>query len=234
MTVKNNVIRYVAGVIATICIVSAAFGDSLCSYAAEDATKTEDNINYKNGGGYAVTGQLYHAGYATQIYDATNGLPTSDANYILGASDGSIWIGGYSGIIRYDGTTFEKLDTADGMTSARAIYEDSKGRIWLGTNDNGVVVIEKSSRLNLTYKDGLPSSSIRSFAEDNTGDIYIATTAGVCYVDEDMAIHVIDDSRINNERILKLQSDSEGVIYGQAKNGLIFKIYNDKVTIAPT
>ena len=54
------------------------------------------------GGGFAATGQITDGGYISEIYDASNGLPTSDANYILCSSDGYIWIGGYSGIIRYD------------------------------------------------------------------------------------------------------------------------------------
>ena len=62
------------------------------------------------GGGYAASGQLDNAGYMAQLYDATNGLPTSDANCVLATSDGYIYIGGYSGILRYDGSVFERLD----------------------------------------------------------------------------------------------------------------------------
>ncbi|MBQ1721370.1 MAG: hypothetical protein II020_05530, partial [Lachnospiraceae bacterium] len=55
------------------------------------------------GGGYAASNQLEGVGFTTEVYDASNGLPTSDAMFLLGANDGSIWIGGYSGVIRYDG-----------------------------------------------------------------------------------------------------------------------------------
>ena len=182
------------------------------------------------GGGYAATGQTPGASYTSEIYDATNGLPTSDANFILGASDGYLWIGGYSGIIRYDGTTFERLDTADGLTSGRGLFEDSKGRIWVATNDNGVVVLDGEDRVHFTYKEGLPSSSIRIFAEGKNGDIYIGTTAGVCYADSDMVLHIINDKRINEERVLKLVSDQAGKIYGQTKNGIIFSIEDHKVS----
>ncbi len=233
MAVKKKGIQFITASIAALCIVLSFFGAKLSSSAANDYNSeniSEENVTYRSGGGYALTGQLYKADYITQIYDASNGLPTSDSNYILGASDGTIWIGGYSGVIRYDGTTFDYLDGSDGLTSARAIFEDSKGRIWVGTNDSGVVVIDKSTRINLTSKDGLTASSIRSFAEDATGDIYVATTAGVCYVDSSMAIHVIDDSRINDERVLKLQADSNGAIYGQTKSGRLFKIENDMIT----
>ena len=193
----------------------------------------EDDINDKKdlniGGGYAVTNQIDNVGYTAELYDATNGLPTSDANYILGTRDGYLWIGGYSGIIRYDGTEFERLDTSDGLTSGRCIYEDSKNRVWVGTNDGGVVMIDKEERTSFTYKDGLPSSSIRSFAEDKEGNIFVGTTAGVAYIDSDMNVNVIDDSRINEERILKLEADDEGVIYCQTANGIMFTINNYKV-----
>ncbi|WP_029233049.1 hybrid sensor histidine kinase/response regulator [Butyrivibrio sp. VCB2006] len=181
------------------------------------------------GGGYAVTNQMDGAGYAAYVYDATNGLPTSDAMYILGASDGYVWLGGYSGVIKYDGSTFERLSTDNGLTSARAIFEDSQKRIWVGTNDNGVVVIDGASRRQYTIFDGLPSSSIRHFAEDYSGNIIIGTTAGLCYVGEDMMLHEMNDPRLRNERVLKLSIGLDGIIYGQTGNGKVFSIVNCKV-----
>ena len=76
------------------------------SVSATDESQTTDSVidpDHLIGGGYAITGQIESAGYAAQIYDVTNGLPTSDANFILGSSEGYVWIGGYSGILRYDG-----------------------------------------------------------------------------------------------------------------------------------
>ena len=71
--------------------------------ASVNNTDASETANVNMGGGYAITGQITQEGYTAQIYDASNGLITSDANYILGASDGYVWIGGYSGIMRYDG-----------------------------------------------------------------------------------------------------------------------------------
>ena len=45
-------------------------------------------------------------GYSAVVYDNTNGLPTSEANCIAETSEGFIWIGGYSGLICYDGANF--------------------------------------------------------------------------------------------------------------------------------
>ena len=183
----------------------------------------------KIGGGYAVTGQLSDVGYTAQMYDAANGLPTSDANYILGSTDGYIWIGGYSGIIKYDGNTFERLDSASGLTSGRVIFEDSKQRIWVGTNDNGVVMINGSESRHYTYKDGLPSSSIRAFEEDSSGNIYIGTTSGIAYVDGDLRLGQVNDNRLYDEIILRLVSDKSGNVYGSTKDGDVFLINDGKV-----
>ncbi len=182
------------------------------------------------GGGYAITRQFSDMGYTSFIYDATNGLPTSDANYLLGASNGNIWIGGYSGIIRYDGNVFDRLPTSNGLTSGRAFFEDSKQRIWVGTNDNGVVVIDGEQIRQYTYKDGMPSSSIRNFAEDKEGNIFVATTSGLAFIKENGLVYQLSDSVLNTERILKLESDSAGVIYGQTTNGYVFSIKNRNIS----
>ena len=205
---------------ATTCIICYIM-TGLNVYAADE------NVS---GGGYAITGQTPKVGYTAKIYDATNGLPTSDANYVLGTSDGYVWIGGYSGIIRYDGSSFTRLDTSDGLTSGRSMFEDSEGRIWVATNDNGAVVLDGEQRIHYTYKDGLPSSSLRVFAEDNNGNVFIGTTAGLAYVDNKGGLHPMDDPRLNEERILKLEANSEGRIYGHTKNGKIFAIDNCKIT----
>ncbi len=204
----------------------ALFILSIFSFAAIPA-KAESTEGI--GGGYAVTGQLEDVGYSSVIYDAEEGMPTSDANYVLGASDGYIWIGGYSGILRYDGNTFTRLPNSGGFTNGRGLFEDNKGRIWVGTNDNGVVVIDGKDTTHLTYKEGLPSSSIRTFAQDNEGNVFIGTTEGVCYADPEMNIHVVDDKRIKSEMILKLDSDPTGKIYGHTKSGIIFLIDNKTV-----
>ncbi|MBP5249714.1 MAG: response regulator, partial [Lachnospiraceae bacterium] len=182
------------------------------------------------GGGYAASGQIDGKGFSAELFDASNGLPTSDANCILGSSDGYIWIGGYSGIIRYNGSSFERLDTSGGLTSGRYIFEDSRKRIWVATNDNGVVVLQGENSWHFTYKDGLTSSSFRAFAEDASGNIFMGSTAGVSYVDPNMNLHLIKDDRLDEERILRLEADSTGRIYGVTRNGKVFSIDNTKIS----
>ncbi|MCR5473937.1 MAG: response regulator [Lachnospiraceae bacterium] len=207
-----------------------ATGSAVRAEAGHTSQVSHRGEGFKTGGGYAASGQLPEVGYMAQLYDASNGLPTSDANYILESRAGYIWIGSYAGIIRYDGLSFERMDASGGLTSGRVMYEDRAGRIWVGTNDNGIVVLDGPESLHITYKEGLPSSSIRSFAEDSDGAIYVGSTSGVCYIGGDMKPVVVKDDRIEQESIIRIVSDDEGNIYGNTKNGAIFSITDGKVT----
>ena len=76
-------------------------------------------------------------GYSSILYDQTKGrLPTSEAKAIAETSDGFIWIGSYSGLIRYDGNTFENMSINAGISSVVSLYVDSQNRLWIGTNDS--------------------------------------------------------------------------------------------------
>ncbi|MCR4797401.1 MAG: response regulator [Lachnospiraceae bacterium] len=214
--------------------VSAAFGTSRVMAADADGVTGQEKGGAlkQKGGGYAVSGQLNNVGYSAVLYNAENGLPTSDANCIYSTSKGYIWIGGYSGILRYDGREFERLDATNGLTSGRSIFEDSRGRIWVGTNDNGIVMFENEDSetgTHYTYKEGLPSSSIRAFAEDAEGVIYFGTTGGISYMDDSGEIRVLDDPRINNEYIGQMVQDSRGVVFGNTRSGAVFSIRSGKI-----
>lgn len=184
----------------------------------------EDNEGVLTGGGYAATGQALNVSYATVLYGASNGLPTSDATCILCSSDGRIWIGGYAGVIVYDGKNFERLDSTDGLTSARALFEDSEGRIWVGTNDNGIVVLDGDTSIRYTYEEGLPSSSVRAFSEDRDGNVFAGTTAGLVYVDSSGKLNRLSHGKLDTERIKMLDSDGKGRIYGLTASGSVFTI----------
>ncbi len=182
------------------------------------------------GGGKAVTGQLEGMGYAAFLYDSSNGLPTSDANAIVCTRNGFIWIGSYCGLIMYDGTNFGRMDTSFGVTNGNALFEDSKARLWVGSNDNGLIVFENDGTTRrYDYEDGLTSLSIRTITEDEEGNIIVGTTSGICYVDRNMELHRLDSSIINDAYITRLVTDSEGTVFGSTKAGAVFGIRDLKL-----
>ena len=94
-------------------------------------------------------------GFSAVLYDNRNGLPTADANAIAETGEGFLWIGSYAGLIRYDGNTFERLDSTNGITSIRSLFVDSRDRLWIGTNANGFAVMERGEYRIWDLRDGL-------------------------------------------------------------------------------
>lgn len=213
-------------------VFAALLGLTVLGITTSVNAKETDSENNKVqiGGGYAATGQLDQMGYYAQIYDATNGLPTSESNFVMASDDGFIWICGYSGVIRYDGKSFVRFTETEGLTSGRALFEDSSHRIWIGTNDNGVIYFDSNrTPHHITTEDGLASSSIRTFAEDSDGCVFIGTTEGITYVDADGNIERLNDEHLNNKRILRMDAAKDGTIYGYTKAGDIFSLKEGKV-----
>ncbi|MBQ8923952.1 MAG: hypothetical protein IJ053_04070, partial [Lachnospiraceae bacterium] len=169
-------------------------------------------------------------GFTSFLYDNSNGLPTSEANDIAQTSDGFIWIGSYSGLIRYDGNDFIRYDSSTGIASVVSLYVDSKDRLWIGTNDNGVAVYEKGEFTVYGQVEGLNSYSIRSMVEDTDGNIIIATTQGMAYVDTENEFHLINEPQVNNEYVCELRKGPNGVVYGETLSGAIFTVEDRKIT----
>lgn len=121
-----------------------------------------------------------------RVYDQTNGLPTGEANTVIQTSDGYIWIGSYGGLIRYNGTTFRNYSEEDVIKSSsiRTLFEDSKGRLWIGTNDMGVYLCENNEFTLLTYETSNEYLSVCSFAEGSDDSVYAGTTSGLSKVSE--------------------------------------------------
>lgn len=169
--------------------------------------------------------------YTAILYNSANGLPTSEANAIAQSEDGFIWIGGYSGLIRYDGTNFTRFDSTTGISSVFSLYVDTKDRVWVGTNENGVAYYDHGDIHVYGIVDALKSFSIRAMTEDRQGNILIATTQGLAYVGgEDLEIHAIDDPQVNLEYITRLVRTNEGDVYGLTQNGAVFKVDNLRIS----
>ncbi|MBQ6259518.1 MAG: histidine kinase, partial [Lachnospiraceae bacterium] len=168
-------------------------------------------------------------GFSTVLYDSSNGLPTSEANAIVQTGDGFIWIGSYAGLIRYDGNTFERMDSTGGLTSIKCLYVDSKGRLWIGTNENGVAVMENGQVRQWGKLDGMRSSHTRAITEDPNGTIYVATSGGIAMIDKDFKLHMLEDEKISKADMRDLRIGKDGVIYGTTDTGDLMKIRDGKL-----
>lgn len=168
--------------------------------------------------------------YSAVLYNNSNGLPTSEANAVVQTGNGFIYIGSYSGLIRYDGVNFTRYDSSTGITSVVSLCVDSRDRLWVGTNDSGLVLYENGGFTFFDKDDGLTSLSIRSITEDNSGNIVFGTTEGLGYVDGDNTLHMLSDSVIETKYLKNMTRGADGLIYGCTLDGVCFCINDLKIT----
>ena len=88
----------------------------------------------------ATAGDKYTSTYSQTVYNGENGLIGGEANDIVETKDGYLWIGTYSGLYRFDGSTFDTMSDMKDVKNVNCLFEDEEGRLWIGTNDNGVSI----------------------------------------------------------------------------------------------
>jgi ligand-binding sensor domain-containing protein len=150
--------------------------------------------------------------------------------------NGKIWIATYAALFSYTGTMVaafghENLNLKDTeLLHIRSVLADSKGRIWIGNNGIGVLLMEGSAITNFSEKNNLihPTSSRRgdkseagtlehvfTIEEDSEGNIWFG--------DRDTGAWRYDGKIITNYTIDKnLKSKMIWTIYKDNNNSLLF------------
>ena len=115
--------------------------------------------------------------YVQSVYSSNNGLPCGEANDIAQTNDGVLWIGTYAGLYRYNGREFRWVDDYDSVKNVNCLYVDEEGRLWIGTNDNGLSIVIREEVVNIIdHSTGLPSDSVKSIIHATDGYYYVGTT----------------------------------------------------------
>ncbi|MCR4762661.1 MAG: HD domain-containing protein [Lachnospiraceae bacterium] len=118
--------------------------------------------------------------YVQSIYSSNNGLPCGEANDIAQTNDGVLWIGTYAGLYRYNGREFRWVDNYESVKNVNCLYVDEEGRLWIGTNDNGLSIAIREKVVNvLDQSSGLPSNSVRCIVRASDNYYYVGTTASM-------------------------------------------------------
>ncbi len=169
--------------------------------------------------------------YSAVLYNNRNGLPTSEANDIVETSDGFIWIGSYSGLIRYDGNNFVRMGPSTGIAGVTCLKVDHQDRLWVGTNDSGVAMMDQGTIHWWKEEDGLLTVNVSDIEEGSDGTMYVGTPLGVCVIDEDFHAEPLADKRLSGLYIDGLSSGKDGRIYGITSRGDLFVLDKKEVSL---
>lgn len=161
-----------------------------------------------------------------RLFNDENGLPTAEANAVLCTSAGYIWIGGYGGLVRYDGTDFLDLNMQEGV---RALYESGDGVLYIGTS-TGIYTCDGTDFTPVLRKDGSKLTAVRDFAEDGNGRIYAGSNDGLFYIGDDGCVESADPDGLLSKTIYNVTPGVNNEIWGVDLAGALFAI-RDGVTL---
>lgn len=120
--------------------------------------------------------------YVFQHLNTENGLLTNEVKALCQDSKGYMWVGTTDGLQRYDGKRFVNyladLQNPDALHQSwiKAIFEDSRHRLWIGSGAPYLFRQENNSfyNYNLHRPPGSPViDGVNDFAEDRNGDIWL-------------------------------------------------------------
>ncbi len=162
----------------------------------------------------------------------------------VGGSKFHIWTfvqanNGINQLLQYNAITSALLKTYDHNSDpalpsgfvARAIYGDSRNRMWFGLANGGIMVLDENKVWhNINFSNLFPAGSAVSFnaiTSDPFGDIYIGTTNGLVFFDAGKG----DIARLTDPAAYRLYTKANG-LPSNTINAIDYSDFRFKVNIA--
>lgn len=172
--------------------------------------------------------------YISTQWSTAGGLPANSVTDVIQTHDGYIYIGTYEGLVRFNGFDFVVMNRHSSsdynFVSARTLFQDGEGNLWVGSNGEGVQKISPEGNVSFTEADGIPNNSIRAFAQDKEGNLWVGTASGVCYITSDHQIRypqVEDSVDLTNSLVEELYCDTAGRIWLSTTDSQSLYFYAD-------
>lgn len=153
------------------------------------------------------------------------------AEYILrDRTSGTVWLANRSNIWRMnENGQVKSINKIEGLPiiQPRSLFQDRKGRIWIGTRYHGVLVTDEPNAYEPRFRryttaDGLVSDTVWAIAEDNNGRIYLGTGRGIDQLDTESGkiYHFTSDTGAISASVTHLLKDKNGNIWAATVNGI--------------
>ena len=126
--------------------------------------------------------------------DASVGVPPEKNLDVLhcsiGDRSGELWFAWQADLGRYKDSKVTLLEATEGLpeTTARALFIDSRGWLWIGLSSGGLSMTtdpraERPKFVNYSTRNGLANNAVWILAEDDFGRIYASTGKGLDRID---------------------------------------------------
>jgi ligand-binding sensor domain-containing protein/AraC-like DNA-binding protein len=154
--------------------------------------------------------------YIVTTVTIEDGLPQNSVLCLRQTREGYIWLGTHSGLVRFDGIRlriFNRWNTPS-LKSDRilALYEDSSGSLWVGTDGGGVSRFKDGTWTSYSRRDGLSNDTVRAITEGKDGVTWVGTDNGLIRF-EDGNIETISPESLFGCQITSLMSGTDETLW---------------------
>lgn len=180
---------------------------------------------------FKKTGNVYRVEFTDsgrpRLHEVVNNVV---ASYMLRDRSGTLWMS--EGYIFWRLRNGKKDTIEPGINSqqswARGFYQDSKHRLWIYTQGQGVFMTEQPEAeqprfTNYNVAHGLPSNYVAGMCEDDAGRLYLGTGRGLCVWDVTTgrsSIISFGDHAIGSA-VRDLQKDQRGNIWASVVGAVV-------------
>jgi len=164
--------------------------------------------------------QLYHTSWTFK-----DGAP-SEIFAIAQTTDGYLWLGTTSSLVRFDGVRFERFEPPPGQIlshrNVSSLLAVPSGGLWIGFADGGASLLQDGKISSYGERDGLPPKAVRSLVRDRRGAIWAATLGGLARFDGSRWIAMGTDSGFSGSATAAF-FDHNGTLWVGTTDGLVFR-----------
>jgi len=144
--------------------------------------------------GQALASSVVQPDYrvSPKVFTGDDGLPPSGVSALVQDHDRYLWVGTFGGLARFDGLAFSvfrgrhapgPVDTGPASDRIAALHVDDRGRLWIGTQDAGLSMLEQGQFRHLSFCEG--SCQVSSILQAPDRGIWVASSEGVFKLDPD-------------------------------------------------
>lgn len=173
-------------------------------------------------------------------YFRKHSLPQDQAgtgiSVILQDSRLFLWLGTTNGLTRFDGIDYKQItsDTSS-MSRITALYEDSKGQLWVGYKSGKIAIVKDDKFVELAPEEGFAKAPVTAFAEDGNKNIWFSTYGeGVYYIRNGRMYNVNTDDVLADNYTYDMALDTRGRVWVATDGGIsVCSIHGEKKSVQP-
>lgn len=171
--------------------------------------------------------QIKNGGKSVKL-DTNSGLPHNTVYKALISKSGKVWIGTQKGVCLLENNkpVILKGDEKLQKSAVFTVYEDGEGNLWFGTIQSGICLYSPAKNTFTWYdtQSGLHDNFIRSFVEDNKGNMLVGTVAGMFSIDnktKKLSAVNIKGISLENLAITSICKDKNNTLWISMNEGFI-------------